>query len=144
MTTTDVPVRMMPELTDRSRHFWTGGEFGELRILRCQDCGYYLHPPTSVCPKDQSRNVVPEAVSGRATVATFTINHQRWTPTLQVPYAIALVALPEQPELRLTTNIVNCELDQIHSGMEVQVLFEHHADAQGDLWIPVFEPVREA
>ena len=144
MTASEVPVRMMPELTDRSRHFWTGGEFGELRILRCQDCGYYLHPPTSVCPKDQSRNVAPEAVSGRATVATFTINHQRWAPTLEVPYAIALVSLPEQPALRLTTNIVNCELGEIHSGMEVQVLFEHHTDAQGDLWIPVFEPVKAA
>ena len=135
--------RLLPALTDRSRHFWTGGEAGELRILRCQDCGYYLHPPASVCPKDLSRNLAPEAVSGRARVVSYTVNHQPWLPTLELPYVIALVALPEQPELRLTTNLVNCEPEDVHSGMEVQVLFEHHLDAQGDIWIPVFEPIAE-
>ncbi len=36
----DVPFRILPALTDRNRHFWTGGAEGELRFLRCQDCGY--------------------------------------------------------------------------------------------------------
>ena len=71
------------------------------------------------------------------------MNHQPWLPTLELPYVIALVALPEQPELRLTTNLVNCEPEDVHSGMEVQVLFEHHLDAQGDIGIPVFEPIAE-
>jgi uncharacterized OB-fold protein len=136
--------RLLPALTDRNRHFWTGGAHGELRILRCQDCGHYLHPPASVCPEDLSRNLAPEAVSGRATVVSYTINHQSWIPTLEVPYVIALVSLPEQPELRLTTNIVNCPPDEVATGMEVQVLFEHHVDPQGEVWIPVFEPVDDA
>jgi len=145
MAEVDVPVRILPELTDRARHFWTGGEFGELRILRCQDCGYYLHPPASVCPKDRSRNVLPEAVSGRAVVATYTVNYQAWMPNMQLPYVVALVSLVEQPELRLTTQIINCEPTKVSTGMEVSVTFEHHHDEiQGDLWIPLFEPVKEA
>ena len=144
MTDQAAPFRILPELSDRSRHFWTGGEMGELRILRCQDCGYYLHPPASICPKDRSSNVAPEAVSGRGTVATFTINHQRWMPDLEVPYVIALISLPEQPELRLTTNLVNCDPADVHTGMAVQVLFEHRSDDQGEMWIPLFEPAKEA
>ena len=38
------------ELTDLNRDFWTGGEQGELRFLRCQDCGYYIHPPHAALP----------------------------------------------------------------------------------------------
>ena len=32
--------------TDRNRDFWTGGEVGELRFWRCQDCRL-LHPPAA-------------------------------------------------------------------------------------------------
>ncbi len=135
-----VPFRILPELSDRNRHFWQGGEQGHLTILRCQECGYYLHPPTPTCPHDQSKDVAPEAVSGRATVASFTINHQAWIPGVEVPYLIAIVEIDEQPELRLTTNLVNCEAEDVHVGMPVQVLFEHHEDANGDVWIPLFEP----
>ena len=47
----DVPFRILPRISDRNRHFWTGGVEGELRFLRCQDDGTYVHPPTPRCPK---------------------------------------------------------------------------------------------
>jgi uncharacterized protein len=131
---------VVPELTDRNRHFWQGGAEGNLVFLRCQDCGYYLHPPVPICPLDQSKNVKPEAVSGRATVATFTINHHQWLPGFDPPYAVAMVEIVEQPALRLTTNVVNCALEDIHIGLAVQVVFHHIEDPKGDVWIPQFEP----
>ena len=45
--TTGIPFRILPELNNRNRHFWQGGKNGTLVFLRCQVCGYYLHPPTS-------------------------------------------------------------------------------------------------
>ena len=33
------PFRVLPAVDDATRPFWTGGEHGELRILRCQACG---------------------------------------------------------------------------------------------------------
>lgn len=133
-----MPSPPLPEVTDDNRHFWTGGADGRLQFLHCPDCDYYLHPPGPVCPLCYQRSLVVKAVSGRAVVATFSINHQPWMPGLEVPYAVAIVELPEQKGLRLTTNIVNCELDAIHIGMPVQVLFEQHED----VWLPLFEPVR--
>ena len=50
MTEAATPFRILPALTDRNRHFWQGGRDGELVFLRCQDCGYYLHPPIPICP----------------------------------------------------------------------------------------------
>jgi uncharacterized protein len=131
---------VVPELTDRNRHFWQGGAEGNLVFLRCQDCGYYLHPPTPVCPVDQSKNVKPEAVSGRATVATYTVNHHQWLPGFDPPYVVAMVEIVEQPGLRLTTNVVNCPIEDVHIGLAVRAVFRHIEDQRGDVWIPEFEP----
>jgi hypothetical protein len=39
MTTSEVPFRILPKVTDRNAHFWQGGRDGELRFQRCLDCG---------------------------------------------------------------------------------------------------------
>jgi uncharacterized OB-fold protein len=130
------PFRVLPRVTDLNRHFWTGGAEGELRFLRCRPCGTFVHPPAPVCPECLSREVAPEAVSGRATVVTYTLNHQPWVPAPDHPYAIAIVELAEQPGLRLMTNIVNCPADAVRIGMPVRVVFEQHEDVH----VPLFEP----
>ncbi|MGQ0804408.1 MAG: Zn-ribbon domain-containing OB-fold protein [Actinomycetota bacterium] len=140
------PFRILPRVHDLNRHFWTGGEDGELRFLRCQDDGYYIHPPVFRCPKCLGKNVAPEDVSGRATVLTYSINHQQWMPGPEVPYVVAIVEIVEQEGLRLTTNIVKCDIDAVRIGMPVRVLFEEHADPSGEaaerVWIPLFEPMK--
>ncbi len=137
----DGQFRILPELTDRNRHFWQGGKDGTLVFLRCQECGYYLHPPTPICPLDRSKRLAPEPVSGRATLASFTVNHHPWIPGVELPYIIGIVEIVEQAELRLTTNVVNCPPDAVQIGMELQVTFEHHEDVNGDIWLPLFEPI---
>ena len=136
----DQPFRLLPRLTEQTEHFWTGGAHGELRILRCQDCGYWLHPPGPICPICLTKNLAPEATSGRATVHAYTINHQAWYPGLDPPYVIAVVELPEQEGLRLTTNVVDIEPDQVETGLPVQVVFEQY----DDVWLPFFAPVTDA
>lgn len=128
----------LPEITEDNRHFWTGGAEGKLQFQYCPQCDYYLHPPGPVCPKCYQRSLVVKAVSGKATLLTFSLNYQPWMPGLEVPYAVGIVEMAEQKGLRLTTNIVNCELDKIQIGMPVQVVFQQ-AD---DVYLPLFEPVR--
>jgi uncharacterized OB-fold protein len=140
VSVSDPPFRILPKLTDWNRDFWTSGERGELRFWRCQDCGFYIHPPQPLCPQCHSKNMKTEAVSGKATVASYTINHQPWMPGPELPYVVAIVEMPEQAALRLTTNIVNCPPDQVTVGMPVRVTFEHHPDPDGDVYIPLFEP----
>lgn len=142
--TTHVPFRILPRLNDRNRDFWQGGEHGELRFWRCQDCGHYIHPPLPICPMCHSKRLAAEAVSGGATLTSFSINHQPWMPGPELPYVVVIVEIVEQPSVRLTTNLVNCPHDEIRIGMPLRVVFEHHEDPDGDVWIPLFEPDREA
>jgi uncharacterized OB-fold protein len=132
------PKRPLPALTVTNRAFWTGGQRGQLLVYRCQNCGYYVHPPVRYCPMCEGRDVDPEPVSGRGSVASFTVNHQKWEPELQVPYVMALVELEEQRDIRLVTNIVNCPSEAVAIGMQVQVVFE----VSEDVWIPLFEPLK--
>jgi len=46
-------------------------------------------------------------VSGRATVLTFTINHQPWMPVPELPFVLAIVGIEEQDDVRVTTNIIH-------------------------------------
>jgi uncharacterized OB-fold protein len=125
-----------PKVDDDNRAFWTGGRDGELRIARCSDCGYYIHPPTPRCPQCLSDDVEPAAVSGRGRVYTYTVNRRVWAPGLDVPYVIAIVALEEQSDLRLMTNIVGCSPDEVAMDMPVRVEFRE----QGGVYAPVFRP----
>jgi uncharacterized OB-fold protein len=130
------PFRVLPRVTPLNEHFWTGGREGELRFLRCAACGHYVHPPSPVCPQCLGRELAPAAVSGRATVLTYTLNHQPWVPAPDHPYAIAIVEIEEQAGLRLMTNIVGCSPESVRIGMPVRVVFEQHED----VFVPLFEP----
>jgi uncharacterized OB-fold protein len=130
----------LPVLTPETEAFWTGGRDGKLMIMRCKDCTRFHHPPGPVCPNCYSEHVAPEAVSGRATIASYTVNHQKWLPDMAVPFTIAIVELQEQPDIRITTNIVNTPPEQVRIGQPVQVLFEQHED----VWLPLFEPEKAA
>jgi uncharacterized OB-fold protein len=128
--------RLLPLVDDLNRPYWTGGEHGELRFWRCQDCRYWIHPPVPRCPECLSKNLAVEAASGRAVVHTFTVNHQAWMPGLEPPFVVAIVELPEQEGLRLTTNILGIDPADVSIGMPVEARFENH----DDVWIPVFVP----
>jgi uncharacterized OB-fold protein len=128
--------RLLPRIDQDNQFFWTSGSDGLLRFLRCQDCGQYVHPPGPICPLCLSRDVSPEAVSGRATLVAYTCNVQEWIPGSD-PYLIGLVAIDEQEDVRLTTNLVDVELDAVRDGMAVEVVFEQHED----VFLPLFRPV---
>lgn len=133
-------MRALPKLNAFNRDFWTGGERGELRIMHCEDCDGYIHPPRPVCRHCLSENVKPRAVSGMGVVDTYTINHQKWHPAMEVPFVVARIALDDAPGVILTSNIVGCDVNDVAFGDKVKVTFEQ----QDDVHIPLFEKVAEA
>src|SRR3989442_11719169 len=127
----------LPAVEPETEHFWRACRAGRLEITRCHACGWYIHPPRPVCPRCQSRDLGWGVVSGRGTLASFTVNHQRWMPDMDVPYVIGLVELVEQADLRLTTNIVGCPQDAVRIGMPVRVTFQPMGE---EIALPFFEP----
>lgn len=128
--------RPLPALDKETAFFWTAGAEGRLLICRCESCGLYLHPPLPRCPACGG-DTQPSPVSGRARVASFTVNHQQWVPGLEVPYVFAAVELIEQPELYVLTNIVGCSVEDVRMDMPVEVAFEQH----GEIFLPMFRPI---
>jgi acetyl-CoA acetyltransferase/uncharacterized OB-fold protein len=142
----------LPQLTLDNEFFWTSGADGKLRILQCESCSSYIHPPQPVCrycrgvrgdapfapPGDSSRGhaLAPAEVSGYATLIGFTVSHRFTHPGLPSPYVVAQVALEEDPRVRLITNAVQCSPEDLSLGMRMEVVFEQ----AGDVWLPLFRP----
>lgn len=129
--------RPLPRLDDVNRAFWTGGAQGELRLMRCGDCERFVHPPRPVCRYCLSENVAAEAVAGTGVIDTFTINHQKWHPAMEVPFVIARVAIDGAPGVYLTTNIIGSAVEDVDIGDRVRVTFEQ----QEDVYLPLFEKI---
>jgi len=131
--------RMLPALDDHNRAFWTGGADGALRIPFCTRCDLWVGPLSAECPQCDG---VLEArpVSGRGTVFTYTVNYQPFNPSVPVPYVIAVVELEEQADLRIASNIVDCEPDSVHIGLPVEVRFEQQDVGDDTVYVPVFAP----
>jgi uncharacterized OB-fold protein len=125
----------LPVLEAQTRYFWTGGAEGHLLIARCDECRVYQHPPLGRCAACGGEAFTPTPVSGRGRVATFTVNHEKWTAGLAVPFVFAAVELVEQPQLYVFSN-VSGPADRVSIGLPVSVYFETH----GEVYLPLFRP----
>ncbi len=130
----------MPVTNPLTEFFWEGARAHKLMILRCQSCGYFVHYPRPICERCLSEELAPEQVSGSATLYSYTITMKAWHPFWvdKVPYVLASVELPEQPDLKMLTNIVDCEHDAVEVGMALEVTFREVA---AGLTLPLFKPV---
>lgn len=128
--------RPLPLLALDTEFFWTSGADGRLRIQECRSCSALIHPPQPICRYCRGRELAPRVVSGTAVLASFTVNHRFALPGLPPPYVVATVALEDDPRVRLTTNIVECDPDELRLGMQLEVVFQQ----DDDVWLPLFRP----
>jgi len=129
---------MLPVPDHVSQPFWDGCAAGELRMQACGACGRLRFPPRPMCPWCRSTDVEWPVVSGRATVWSFAIPHPPLLPAYAevAPYNVCVVALDEDPTLRLVGNLVatpNGPLNEVdpHSieiGQRVRVVFADPVD----------------
>ncbi|MET7770130.1 OB-fold domain-containing protein [Nocardia sp. NPDC005366] len=131
--------RPLPLLTLDTEFFWTSGADGILRITECHSCAALIHPPQPICRYCRGHDLGIREVSGQATLASFTVNHRFALPGLPPPYVVAQVALVEDSRVRLTTNIIDADPDDLVLGMRVEVVFQQDAD----VWLPLFRPVAD-
>ncbi|MDT5092362.1 MAG: hypothetical protein QOH60_1725, partial [Mycobacterium sp.] len=122
----DALSRPLPPVTGETEFFWSSGADGVLRFQECTACSALIHPPAPVCRYCRSRAMGIREVSGKATLSGFTVNHRFSLPGMPAPYVVAQVAIIEDPRVRLTTNIVDCDPDELELGQVVEVTFEQH------------------
>ena len=131
--------RVLPLLRDWNRFYWTSGEDGRLRFQHCPACDRLQHPAAPACRGCGGDELDVRAVSGRGVVQSHTTNVQQWSADRPLPYVAAVVAIDEDPHIRLTTNIVGCDPDAVQVGLPVRVVFEQVEDVH----LPLFEPTGE-
>ncbi len=129
--------RPRPEPTTISRPFWEATGRGEFMIQHCARCDRNIFYPRINCPGCGGLELEWRPTSGRGSVYTFTVARRATHPAFadRVPYVIAVVELDEGP--RVTTNLVDCDVDAVAIGMPVEVVFEEAVDG---IAIPVFRP----
>jgi hypothetical protein len=79
-------------------------------------------------------------VSGRGVVNTFTIPLQPYDGyyASKVPYTLAVIELEEQENLKMLSNVVDIDPDEVRIGLPVEVVFR---EVSPGLTLPLFRPV---
>ena len=93
-----------------------------LQAAKCNKCGKVYFPPRLVCAQCGSREFDSIDLKDEGTVETFTVI--RVAPSqfaMQVPYALGIVRMED--EVRLLTQITDCEPEEIEIGMPVKIEF---------------------
>lgn len=129
--TTGIP----PAVTEETAPFWDAAREGRLLVERCDACGAESFPPYGICRACRGRSMRHVEVTGRGEVYSLTVNHQRWLPDLEVPYAVVLVEFPDHPGVRVAGRLRGCPPEQAAIGMAVEVGFE---PGPGGFAIPSF------
>jgi uncharacterized OB-fold protein len=119
--------------------FWQAAKEGRLVGCKCAKCGQFRMPPSPFCPNCQSQEIDWTPLSGRGVVYSFSVCHRSPFPgmTPEFTYVPAIVELPDAPGTRLCSNIVDVDSDDVHIGMDVEILW---GDAQDGWKVPIFRP----
>jgi uncharacterized OB-fold protein len=88
--------------------FWAAAAQGQLAMQACGSCGHRTMPPRPMCPRCRAVDRVWEPMSGRGVVWSWTVVHPPLLPAFApfAPYPVIVVALDEDPSLRLVGNLV--------------------------------------
>ncbi|WOR15262.1 Zn-ribbon domain-containing OB-fold protein [Hyphomonas sp. FCG-A18] len=132
----------LPRRTKASKEFWDGCKQHEIRIQKCSDCGTYRFPPQVMCRACQSTSAEWGRVSGRGTIYSYIIPTHQSPGELPArgftyPYAVALIELDGTGGVRIPSNIIDCDLDQVSIGMAVEPVF---VTASEDIELPLYKP----
>jgi uncharacterized OB-fold protein len=127
-----------------SRPFWTAAARGELAIPRCNHCSRWVWYPAEQCRWCGSAGLEWTSTSGRGTLFTWTVVERVLLPQYVdlVPYVAALVALEEDPMVRIVTRMVGVSPAELVADMDVEVVFRPiwFGDPAKSVVAPLFMP----
>ncbi|MDD2058926.1 OB-fold domain-containing protein [Pseudomonas sp. GD03860] len=121
----------MPLATEISAPFWEGLKARNVLIQQCNACSQWIFYPRRHCPACLAHDLSWRAVGGGATLYSYTVTRIATLPDFadEMPQKLAVVELDEG--VRINTNLVGLEEDEIHIGMRLQPVFAE-VDAKGN------------
>ncbi len=131
------PRHPVPSPDGLNAEFYAHCATGHLAIQRCDGCLKWRHLPRHMCPDCGSPEWSWRAVSGDATLYSWTVTHRAMHPAFaeNVPYVVAIVELVEG--VRLVAPLRDVIHEQLTLDRELHVDFERISESVS---LPIFRP----
>ena len=127
MATESTYTRPLPQADEESREFYEGARRHELMLMRCRNCRAWRLPSRPRCPDCWSTDTAWERASGRGTLYSFGIMHQKFPGfSEEVPYQYAIVELEEGP--RIVSNVIDVADTELRVDMPLVAYFDDVSD----------------
>ncbi len=129
----------LPMPTAWSQPFWDAAKEHRLVLRKCSRCGNIDHPPYLYCTACQADEHEWIEAQGKGTLYAYAVNYfgvpfPFWA---DLPYALGMIDLAEG--VRMISNIVECDPEQLENGMELEVVFD---DVSEEITLPKWRPVK--
>lgn len=115
----------LPDVNDPlTAPFFAGAARGELVITRCDACDEYVWYPQPQCPRCNGP-LTWAPVAGRGTLFSWATVRRAFLPAFadQLPFVTALIALEDDPAVRLVSYVVDADPETLTADEAVQVTF---------------------
>jgi uncharacterized OB-fold protein len=116
----------LPDLADaRTAEFFAGAARGELVIPKCDACAAFCWYPEDACPRCGGGAFTWTRVSGRGRLYSWAVVRRAFLPAFEemVPFVTALVALDDDPAVRIVTYVVDCDPDALAADQPLEAVF---------------------
>jgi len=128
----------------QTRPFWEAAARGELALPRCDACGRLNWYPPERCRACDADALAWTPVSGRGTLFSWSVVERAWVKAFasHAPYVTGLVALDEDPAVRIVTRIVDCAPTALRMEMPLRAVFRplRFDGVPGEIVAPLFAP----
>lgn len=121
----------LPVVDESNASWFEGLRAHEMRIQKCSGCGRLRHTPRPMCPACNETAHCFERVSGRGRIWSFVVAHPPLPAgfAARVPLPVALVALDEDPTIRVVGELVpGSDPDELAIDAPVEAVFERVTD----------------
>ncbi|MBD3225557.1 MAG: transcriptional regulator [Caldithrix sp.] len=99
----------------------------KLEAGKCKSCGYIVFPMRLICPKCQNQDFDSINLSREGTLITYSVIRVASSRFVnQAPFAVGIVELKEG--VRILSQITDCNINELKSGMKMQVEFRRIFD----------------
>ena len=136
----------LPDITDALvAGYFAGAASHEVRVPKCSACDRWCWYPEPVCPACGAP-LVWTVTSGRATLFSWAVVWRAFLPAFAdiVPFVTALVALEEDPRVRLVTMMIDVSPEALVAEMPVEAVFHplrFPTVPDREVIVPMFRPI---
>jgi uncharacterized protein len=107
--------------------------------MQCQSCWYWNHPPKPRCRACCADDLAWAVLAAPFTLYSFGISMLPGIHGSSAPWVPAIVSHADQTDLRLFSEVVDCDLPQLRIGLLLDITFrEIRSPRRIPLYLPVF------